>query len=502
MTVVAAPALPGDALPPDGMADVLFTTSPAGIMLLRPVYAADGITIVDLAWVRLNAAAQRMLRLPEQPTASFLTLFPAAPQVGVYQFYRDAFLSGHVERRQNLYQQDQLDGYYDLVAQRSGEVLVVHFTDGNDQPRTAVEEALRASQAREKAARAEAEAQHQRFYDLLMQLPAQVAVHEGPDQVFTLVNPGYRRLFPTRAFEGLPVREALPELAGPGGILDVLDGVYRTGEPFHGTEVELWVNFTATGQPEQVYLNAVFLPLRDAQGRIDGVLDFSVDVTAQVHARQQAQQLNQELETHVQQRTREAEAARAEAEEQRNRLVRLFSQAPAHINLFQGPDHVWTLVHPRTQELLPGRQLHGLPRRQAVPELPEEQHEPFDRVYRTGQPEHVVESSRRLDRFHTGELHEAFYDVTFQPKFDAAGHGRRDELCRRRHRPSARPPAGRSPAGRHAGGGPAAGAGARGHVPHSGRNPRRRSRVARSGAPLRIREYGLPATLSRAPAHW
>ncbi|GAA4054900.1 hypothetical protein GCM10022409_47540 [Hymenobacter glaciei] len=137
--------------------------------------------------------------------------------------------------------------------------------------------------------------------------------------------------------------------------------------------------------------------------------------------RQQVEQLSRELEARAQERTREAEAARAEADEQRNCMVRLFGQAPAHINLFQGPDHVWTLVHPRTQELMPDRQLLGLPRRQAVPELPEAVHEPFDRVYRTGQPVYLVEASRRLARDENGELLEEFFDITFQPKFDAAG---------------------------------------------------------------------------------
>ncbi|OGX92136.1 hypothetical protein BEN49_03645 [Hymenobacter coccineus] len=113
--------------------------------------------------------------------------------------------------------------------------------------------------------------------------------------------------------------------------------------------------------------------------------------------------------------------ARAEAVAQRNRLLRLFSQAPAQINLFAGPNHVWTLVHPRTQELLPNRPLQGLPRRQALPELPEEQHELFDRVYRTGQPVHAFEELVRSDRFHQGELQEEYFDLTFQPKFDAAG---------------------------------------------------------------------------------
>jgi signal transduction histidine kinase/PAS domain-containing protein len=143
-------------------------------------------------------------------------------------------------------------------------------------------------------ARTEAEVQRQRFHDMLMLLPAHVAVHEGPDQVVTLVNPGYQSLAPGRALLGLPIREAWPELV-THGILDVLSGVYQTGEPFIATELPVHADFTRTGLLEQVYYNFFFLALRDAQGHINGVLNFSYDVTASVLARQQVQDLNEEL---------------------------------------------------------------------------------------------------------------------------------------------------------------------------------------------------------------
>ncbi|OGX81444.1 hypothetical protein BEN47_05715 [Hymenobacter lapidarius] len=118
------------------------------------------------------------------------------------------------------------------------------------------------------------------------------------------------------------------------------------------------------------YYKFTYQPLHDALGQVTGLITVGIEVTGQVLARQDLQQLNHELEARVQLRTHEAEAARAEAEEQRNRLLRLFGQAPAQINLFAGPGHVWTLVHPHTQELLPTRPLLGRPRRQALPELP------------------------------------------------------------------------------------------------------------------------------------
>jgi hypothetical protein len=145
MSDISAPAQPEASLNPAGLAEALLAVSLTGIMLVRPRYEASTGSICDFGWVRLNPAAQQMLSLPERPAASLLTLFPTAAEAGVFAFYRDAFLSGQLAKRQNLYQHDGLDGYYTLVAQRHEELLVVSFTDNNEHSRTAAEEALRAS---------------------------------------------------------------------------------------------------------------------------------------------------------------------------------------------------------------------------------------------------------------------------------------------------------------------------------------------------------------------
>jgi len=397
----------------------ILTASLTGIALYSPIRDADG-SLVDFAIDLLNPAAQRILKQPARPDGTYLQHYPHTLETGVFAFHRQAFESGEPAQLEVNYQGDSLDNYFRLSAQRVGHGLLVSFTDTADQPRSPVEEALRESQAREQAARAETEVQRQRFYDVLMQLPAHVAVHEGPEQVFTLVNPDYQRLANGRDLLGQPVRTAWPQLA-THGILDVLDEVYQTGVPFSVSALPMPVDFARTGQLAQVYYDLFFLALRNAQGQITGVLNFSYEVTAQVLARQQVEQLNQELEARVQARTQEAETAQADAVAQRNRMLRLFSQAPAQINLFYGPYHVWTLVHPRTQELLPQRTLLGLPRRQALPELPEQQHALFDQVYRTGQPVYAQEVLNPFDPFHNEAVPDEYFDLTYQPKFNATG---------------------------------------------------------------------------------
>ncbi|SDY59534.1 Signal transduction histidine kinase [Hymenobacter psychrophilus] len=304
----AAAALASDAV----LLRELLAVSLTGVILYSPRYnhTRSG-EIVDFTFEYLNPAAQRMMSMPEVPTVTHNQQWPQSIAHGTFAFHVDAYESGEPREFNINYQADGYDNYYRLAARRAGAGLLVSFTDTADQPRSPVEEALRESQAAEQAARAEAEAQRQRFYEVLMQLPAYVAVYHGPNHIYQLVNLPYQSLFPHRSFIGRPFREGTPE-ASELGVVALFDRVYQTGEPYHAHEMEGWFDFQGNGQPEQVFLNFYLHPLRDPHGRIDGLLDFSYNVTEQVCARQQAERLNQELETRVQQRTGELTASNQE----------------------------------------------------------------------------------------------------------------------------------------------------------------------------------------------
>jgi len=410
-----AAELPSDLTASHDLLQALLEVSLPGIILFRPVYAANQPgTLIDLAYVQLNPAAQQMLGLPAQPAETFRTLYPSALETGIFAFYRDAFLSGQPGEYAVNYPYDGLDNFYRLTARRCGELLVVGFTDTAAKERSQVEQALRESQAMAQAARAEAEAQRQRFYDVLMQLPAHVAVHEGPDQVFTIVNPGYQRLAPGRDLLGQPVREAWPELVSQG-ILDILDQVYQTGNPFIGTEVPFQVDLLRTGQLEQVYFNAFFLPLRNAKGQINGVLDFSYDVTALVLARQQLERLNQELEARVQERTQEVHAQQAE-------LRRLFAQAPMAIVVLRGPQFIIEQANEQAERIW-GRtaaEVLGRPHFEALASSAGQGFEELlTGVLQTGVPVVLHEVPIELERAHTGLPGTGYYSIIFKPLRDA-----------------------------------------------------------------------------------
>ncbi|GAB3241120.1 hypothetical protein GCM10027346_36160 [Hymenobacter seoulensis] len=284
------------------------------------------------------------------------------------------------------------------VLDATGQVLFIIQSVQDITARRLAERLLRESQASEETARAEAERQRHRFQEVLMQLPAYVAAYHGPDHVYQFVNPPYQRLFPHRTFLGRPFREGTPE-AEALGVVALFDRVYQTGEPFYAHEMEGWFDFRGTGDKEQVFLNLSLHPLRNAQGEVDGVLDFSYDVTEQVLARRQLEQLNQELEARVQEHTRAALATQAEAlttaqglAHEREAFYYVFEQTPALVALLRAPEHRFEYVNPAYQQLFPGRQLVGLTMAEAVPETVEQGFvRLLDRVYQTGDTHYGTE---------------------------------------------------------------------------------------------------------------
>ena len=459
------PPLPAGLLSSQDLLQVVLNTSQNGIMLLRPLYDAAGTSLVDLAWVHLNPAARQMLHLPECPPESFLTLFPTAEAADVFGFYRDTFLSGREARRQNNYQHDGLDGYYLLVAQRQGEVLVVNFTDTNNTARSAIVEELRASQARELEARAEAELQRQDLELLLNDAPAMICVLDGPQHTFQLVNPAYQALVGNRLIVGLPIAKAMPELVGQP-IFGLLDSVYQTGKTFRASEMLVQLDHDNEGRREleKRYYNFIYQARHNQRGAINGIFVFAYDVTPQVLARQEMQSLNeelaainekmattneelrasndefltantalahseqalhslnQELESRVVARTEEGQVARAEAERQRTRFQRVFEQAPVAICVFRGSDYVLEIVNSPMALMLgrPKSQLVGLPFFEAVPEMQGQGlRAVLDEVRRTGVPFVAQEQPIRLAHHRAGEV--GYFNFVYQPLHNEQG---------------------------------------------------------------------------------
>ncbi|QJE01211.1 PAS domain S-box protein [Massilia forsythiae] len=125
---------------------------------------------------------------------------------------------------------------------------------------------------------AEVRAANERMGDIFRQAPAFMCVLRGPEHVFEMVNDRYLQLVGNRDLVGQPIRQALPEVEGQG-FFELLDRVYRTGEPFFGFEMPVLLQ-REPGMPlEERFSDLVYMALRDADGAVTGLLVHGVDQT-------------------------------------------------------------------------------------------------------------------------------------------------------------------------------------------------------------------------------
>nr|WP_225937634.1 PAS domain-containing protein [Myxococcus sp. RHSTA-1-4] len=142
-----------------------------------------------------------------------------------------------------------------------------------------------------KRAEAEVEAQRARLYDVLMNIPASIALLSGPEQVYTLANPLYQQLAAGVDLTGHSLVEGAKGDRDVERYSQLMRQVYASGRPLFKTEQSAPLGPHGKRLPEKRVFNMAFLPLRDAAGRVDSVLSFVMDVTAQVQARQKVEEL-------------------------------------------------------------------------------------------------------------------------------------------------------------------------------------------------------------------
>jgi signal transduction histidine kinase len=133
------------------------------------------------------------------------------------------------------------------------------------------------------------EAERERLRGVILQAPVPMALHDGPEHRYVLVNDAYRRVSGGRDVTGLTLREAFPEVAGQG-LYEVFDRVYATGESWSGPETYLRYDRRGGGI-EDAWFDLRYDPVRDADGGVIGILNFSVDVSDQVRARREVERL-------------------------------------------------------------------------------------------------------------------------------------------------------------------------------------------------------------------
>jgi PAS domain S-box-containing protein len=122
----------------------------------------------------------------------------------------------------------------------------------------------------------------ERMRDIFYRAPAFMAVMRGAAMVFEMANERFAALVGHRPLLGRTIHAALPELAGQG-LFELLDAVYRSGEPHEGSNVRIQLQ-TAAGALDTCYIDFIYMALREPDGSVSGILIHGIDVTERTRA--------------------------------------------------------------------------------------------------------------------------------------------------------------------------------------------------------------------------
>ena len=228
--------------------------------------------------------------------------------------------------------------------------------------------------------------------NLFLQSPAAIAVLKGPQHVFELANAMYLHLTVNNDLVGKSIRQAFPELEGTG-IYELLDNVYSTGEPFVANEMLMRLD-KGNEKLDENYFNFVYQPLRDMDGKIDGVIMHGVDITEQI-------------------------LARKKIEESEKRFSNLLMESPFAFAILKGKDMVVSLANDAIKRVWgKGSDIEGKSLMSIMPEIKEQGFAALlEQVYTTGKPFYGHEELIKLQRNSIWE--EVYFNFIYQPYKEA-----------------------------------------------------------------------------------
>jgi PAS domain S-box-containing protein len=152
---------------------------------------------------------------------------------------------------------------------------------------------IQAEAERERLLR-ETDNQKARLQQVFAEAPAVIAMYSGEEHVVTMVNPMWEKVIGRTDAVGKTVAELFPELAGTG-IIELLDQVHSSGQPYVGNETEIRIDRRGDGNLETTWWNFVFQPIVDRERQTTDIFVHAVEVTDQVRSRHSVEEKADEL---------------------------------------------------------------------------------------------------------------------------------------------------------------------------------------------------------------
>lgn len=140
----------------------------------------------------------------------------------------------------------------------------------------------------------QAKLEKERLNQVFTEAPMGIAILKGSEYRVELANMPICKIW-NKAPEALlhqPIFEALPETKDQG-FKKLLDEVMSCGEPYIGKEVPL--ELQREGIKERMFLNFVYQPMRDLDGKVSGIMVVATNVSDQVNARKSIEKSEESL---------------------------------------------------------------------------------------------------------------------------------------------------------------------------------------------------------------
>ncbi len=129
---------------------------------------------------------------------------------------------------------------------------------------------------------------NERFENLVREATVGIIVLIGENMIVEVVNDAYGQLIDREVKEiiGRPLFDIIPEAIDP--FLSILQNVRMTGNPLYLYDQPYFIY--ANGIKKEGYLNIVYMPFKESDGKITGVMALCHDVTQQVIARKKTEE--------------------------------------------------------------------------------------------------------------------------------------------------------------------------------------------------------------------
>jgi PAS domain S-box-containing protein len=170
----------------------------------------------------------------------------------------------------------------------------------------------------------------------------------------------------------------------------------RAGCPVHMDDISLQLD--RNGKLEEAHFAFSYTPTELDDGSVAGLFGVCIETTDHVLA-------NRNMAS------------------ERERLARLFEQAPTFMAMLHGPEHRIDLANPRYLELIGNRPVLGKTMAEALPEAVEQGYlELLDSVFQSGKAYSATGSKYAVRSSPDGPAKERYVDFVYQPVLDADGH--------------------------------------------------------------------------------